>query len=416
MRRFVLGLSCGIVAVALAGPTVSNVTMPEVEFANPIAIGYDLAGGPAIVTLDILTNGVSIGAANVVRVSGDVNRKVESGSGKSIVWQAYQDWPNHRITNQTVQAKVTAWSLDNPPDVMVVDLLEKSNIVFYASLDSLPGGVTNDIYKTDKLVMRKIPAGGCMFTMGEIEGANARRPHLVAFTNDFYLGVYEVTQKQMYNVSGDRGTVNYSGRTDSDLLPCDAIRWYSDGSTWALRGWYSNPITYPQGMVTLNSKANLQAFVKFSGIRFDAPTSAQWEFACRAGTSSTFNDGSMDNAAMDSLGWYAGNSTNEATNAAEPHPVGMKKPNAFGLYDMHGNVWEWCLDWKWYAQYDYTEYEIEPTGPGAVGNLGAQKQSRGGSSASSSGNCCSSFQNDRTANTAGGDLTGFRLWAPAKMW
>ena len=93
MRRFVLGLSCGIVAVALAGPTVSNVTMPQLEFANPITIGYDLAGGPAIVTLDILTNGVSIGAANVVRVSGDVNRKVESGSGKSIVWQAIRIGP-----------------------------------------------------------------------------------------------------------------------------------------------------------------------------------------------------------------------------------------------------------------------------------------------------------------------------------
>ena len=419
MRNVIFAISCCVAACGFAAPRVLNVTMPQPQylstFEETITIGYDLEGETSIVTLDILTNGVSIGAANVISVFGDVNKKVEPGTGKSIVWQAYQDWPDHKITDKIVQAKVTAWALDNPPDVMVVDLLTKSNIVFYASLASLPGGVTNDLYKTDKLVMRKIPAGGCMFTMGEIEGANARRPHLVAFTNDFYLGVYEVTQKQMYNVSGERGTVDYSGRTDSDLLPCDAIRWYGDGGTWSLRGWYQNPKTHPQGMVTLNGKSYLQTFAIFSGIRFDAPTSAQWEFACRAGMSSKFNDGSMDDAAMDRLGWYAGNSTNEATNAAEPHPVGMKKPNAWGLYDMHGNVWEWCLDWKWYSQSDYSECDIEPAGPGDAGS-GAQKQRRGGSSASIAGNCCSSWQGDRTATSVGGGLSGFRLWAPAKMW
>ena len=235
MRNVIFAISCCVAACGFAAPRVLNVTMPQPQylstFEETITIGYDLEGETSIVTLDILTNGVSIGAANVVSVSGDVNKKVEPGTGKSIVWQAYQDWPDHKITDKIVQAKVTAWALDNPPDVMVVDLLTKSNIVFYASLASLPGGVANDLYKTDKLVMRKIPAGGCMFTMGEIEGANARRPHLVAFTNDFYLGVYEVTQKQMYNVSGERGTVDYSGRTDSDLLPCDAIRWYGDGGT-----------------------------------------------------------------------------------------------------------------------------------------------------------------------------------------
>ena len=423
MRFILFTASCGIATGLAASPMVSNVTLSEPDFAKKVVISYDLSGEASIVTLDILTNGVSIGAANIVSVSGDVNRKVVPGAGKSIVWQAYHDWPGHRITNQIVQAKVTAWALDNPPDVMVIDLLEKSNVTFCASLDSLPGGVTNDIYKTDKLVMRKIPAGGSMFTMGativeNADGTGATKPHFVAFTNDFYLGVYEVTQKQLFNVNGERGTSNYTGRANSDLLPCDTVGWGRTGQMTqsSLRDWHSAP-PYNQGGVSFSLAGNsiLGKFAKFTGICFDLPTSAQWEFACRAGTSTKYNNGTMDEAAMDELGWYNGNSTNEATNAAEPHPVGLKKPNAWGLYDMHGNVWEWCLDWKWYSQYDtYTECNIDPSGSSQYTN--AQKQRRGGASNQSAANCRSTCQGDRSINSLGNDFAGFRLWAPSKMW
>ena len=101
------------------------------------------------------------------------------------------------------------------------------------------------------------------------------------------------------------------------------------------------------------------------------PTEAQWEYACRAGTTTALNSGmDLSNAEecpeMDEVGWYYYNSDSET------HPVGLKKPNAWGVYDMHGNVYEWCLDW--YGDYP-TSSVTDPTGP----STGTRRVIRGGS-------------------------------------
>ena len=91
-------------------------------------------------------------------------------------------------------------------------------------------------------------------------------------------------------------------------------------------------------------------------MQFDLPTESQWEYACRAGTKTKYNNG--DNYGIDAVAWYNGNCTNKTTQTAETHPVGMKESNPWGLYDMIGNVREWCLD---YYKQDYgmsdTDYD-----------------------------------------------------------
>ena len=104
-----------------------------------------------------------------------------------------------------------------------------------------------------------------------------------------------------------------------------------------------------------------------SGDGYRLPTEAEWEYACRAGTATRFSFGDDENA----LGQYAWNSANSN---GQTHPVGGKQPNAFGLYDMHGNVWEWCWD-GYDANYYKQSPAVDPHGPGVV----AHRVIRGGS-------------------------------------
>jgi len=120
------------------------------------------------------------------------------------------------------------------------------------------------------------------------------------------------------------------------------------------------------------------------------PTEAQWEYACRAGTTGAYAGD------LDEMGWYWDNSGDEI------HPVGQKKPNAWGLYDMHGNVWEWCQDW-YDRDYDTESPTSDPTGP----NSGSYRVTRGGSWDFDARGCRSAYRGWDTPDDRG-NILGFR--------
>ena len=223
---------------------------------------------------------------------------------------------------------------------MVIDLSSGAYAAAYpVSYMGAPpdGGFNTDDYKTTKLVLRCVPPD--MFKMcGEYN---------VTITKPFYIGIFEVTQKQ-YELVGLRNPSKYAGSMRPvENLSFDTIRGSTEGAQWPT----SSVVDRASFLGRLRDR---------TGLDFDLPTEAQWEYACRAGSTSDYNNGGNSEEDIRQLGRYANNqSDGKGGYSSNYTTVGSYLPNAFGLYDMHGNVFEWCLDW--YG--DLSEGGYDPVGP-----------------------------------------------------
>ena len=359
-----------LAAAALADPAdpqISNVRLEQNSLSRRVTVQYDLDEA-AVVTMDVLTNGVSIGGANIQNVSGDCFRKVAAGSNHVVTWDPYLSWPDQKFGAGVVSVRMTAWALDNTPDYMAVDVsaaAQPDTQAYYPDADFVPGGVTNGIYKTTKLLMRKIMAKGVEWTMGSTtmetqRNATREATHQVTLTSNYYIGVYQVTQAQWDLIQPSCLAPSfYNNATDRAMRPVEQVCYNeirnAANSTTAdtAYDWPADP----------NPNSFLGKLRTKSGLDFDLPSEAQWEFAARAGNGDTkWGDGSGilngdADANLNLLGRYerdGGKVPNGSSYAYAARScgatngtaiVGSYAPNAWGLYDMHGNVWEWCLDW-----------------------------------------------------------------------
>ena len=228
-----------------------------------------------------------------------------------------------------------------------------------------------------------IPAGE--FMMGSPIDEEGRQEeedpqHRVRITQPFYMAVHQVTQAQYQEIMGTNPS-KFKGKTNPmENIPCKAAIEFCK---------------------RLSAK---------TGRAFSLPTEAQWEYACRAGSSTAFYFGDMDCSVdgagliydehLESHAWYHHNS------ADTTHPVGLKSPNPWGLYDMCGNVWEWCLDWYREDYYQQSPMD-DPPGPDAYYMI-TTRVTRGGCWGGNPANCRSAVR-DRDVPEYRRNYLGFRV-------
>jgi formylglycine-generating enzyme required for sulfatase activity len=390
---------------ALAMATVASV--PEVEnvqvkqnAGGALYVTYELSD-KAIVTMDICTNGVSIGAENFAELKGAVNRIVDPDVDTlKIKWDPRKTWSGLPLDN--VVFKLRAWSTNSPPDYLVYDFVNHTTN-FYVSAEALPdGGLANDVYKTDRIVLRKIPAKNVEWMMGSsphfIGYGDSTMAHSVVLSEDFYIAIYEMTQAQYRHAvkAENLEKQTYAGE-DADVHPADAIRY------WKIRGSTAWPA---QGRTTPGS--GMDDIRKRTGIDFDLPTEAQWEFACRAGTKTQLYSGrnmTIDgkDPEVQAIAWTKYDTTTS-------QPVGLKEKNAWGLYDMCGNVQEWCCDY--YAAYASSD-AMDPAG--SPTDTGVGRVLRGGGFGWSESRVCTSVSRSNDNGKGAMKDRGFRLICPVTL-
>lgn len=247
---------------------------------------------------------------------------------------------------------------------------------------------------TNSVGMRlaEIPAGA--FEMGSQDRRLPKQktltPHRVQITTSFWIGTHEVTQGEYHRVLGSNpsqfsqagGLRDRVRGVETDRLPVDSVSWH-DAKEFCLR------------LTQLPAERQ-------KGRSYRLPTEAEWEYACRGGSKKTWCYGN-EVRTLRQYGWYRRRETMQRT-----HIVGERRSNRFGLYDMYGNVWEWCSDFYEAEYYSHSPL-VDPQGP----SQGFSRVIRGGGWDSPAGNCTNANRNSDPPQIADQD-TGFRVVCEVK--
>ena len=392
-------------ATGAKADVVSGVAFQQMlPFTRDVAITYTIT--PAANTIyDVKFYGSTDDGATVFNLQdrgalhlsvANLNETFCSAGTHKAVWTPDASFSSTKVDNFKV--KVEATEISSTRNYLVIDLSGGTEAASYpvSYLGDVPAGGWSDDYKTTKMVMRLIPAGTYIMgsPAGELGRYDREAQHKVTLTKPFYAGVFEATQKQYELVTGSTPSKHQGNARPVERVSYKLLRGTDKGTAWPA----NNEVDEDSFFGILRAK---------TGLSFDLPTEAQWEFACRAGTTTALNSGknitsTTDDANMKEVGRYGQNKNDGKGGYSEHTTVGSYLPNAWGLYDMHANVSEWCLDW--FDLFDGNA--VDPKGAN-----GASRIQRGGSWATGMASLCRSARRGYdNPNSYGDDSNGFRVF------
>ena len=396
---------------------LSDVSYYQSRETQKVHVTYSLSNQndePAYIVMDVLTNGVSIGLDKIktfdtpTTVSQLDGAPVAVGTGKKIVWNARKDWRGNLTSNAVVQ--LTAFYTNRFDLYMVVDLSEGPTAtrfpVTYTTQE--PDPINDYTCISNKLWLKRVNEG--TFMMGspssEIGRLSNESQHQVTLTKPFFAGVFPVTAAQYALVTGvsrqlPNGNIYPADRSVASLTPSIGATWIEIRGEDSLQTWPSSNAVSPDSfMGLLRAKTGIGSF--------DLPTEAQWEYACRAGTTTAFNNGldstvdasvtTAEEPGLNAYAWYL------AISEGVCHRVGQKLPNNWGLYDFHGCCWEWVLDC---LKMDLGTSAVTDPKTGYGQGTNNNRVQRGGAYNQRAAYCRSAIRSNSAATSGG---SGFRVW------
>jgi len=421
MKLTLLVLTAAAALALQSVPQLSSVSVSKGGDGS-IEVAYSLSE-EAIVTASFAYDGTAIATNLCWSQNGDVNKLVAAGSHR-FCWRADRDHALDDVESVDVgklQVTLTAHPKSSPPAYMVVSMTQPGVKLFYASEAAVPNGVTNRCYKGDYMIFRRMPAAGVVWRMGADNAIDTRIPHLVKLSADYYIGVYNLTRLQYYHAQlyGGAASPGWTGTA----VGSGEETWYcalNSISPVDFRGG----LLWPEGGHTLTTSACPLGYLRTAtGLPLlDMPTDAQWEFAARVGDAPNKTDYANEKAEVkgqaSDYGWR-GHWNEEGKSG--PIEVGLYPPSKMGLYDLHGNVYDTCLDYlasgNDYAVHFATEPVVDPAGPvRANANLENSGQKcrvcRGGTWSDGTVAAIANKPGSNQRETYTGPYMGFRLVTP----
>ena len=439
IRNFLCAGACVAALTGMAVPTVSDVVVQSRwPWSTKVDVHFVLSGvtAPVDVVCTFKDGGTALNAPTA-SLSGDLE-ELQNGA-YTITWDpvAAGYGPEKKLSALTAEIATVATKL-----YMIVDLSSSlANTVearvSYTNEVIGTNGQWADRYKTDCVVFRRIRAG--TFTMGAKSSESSRGIETgfrrqVTLTKDFYIGVFEIPQKIFKLIFGSGYPFSDAGgkgefTTTPDARPVSHITYNHIRSTnWSC----TNTLAEARAVTSSSWIGKFRAKVG-DALQFDLPTEAQWEYACRAGTDASLYNGydvsktATQDSHLDSLGRYRYNGgyldngetlpgKTATTNNATAN-IGSYEPNAWGLYDMLGNVEEWVLDWGISVasgdMYDESVAQtVDPRGPRMSNDTSRNfRVTKGGAFNMGACDCRCSTRYARKSDTGfrGEQYAGFRL-------